>query len=99
MLTFYLDIPEPSFVLGILQDVCCASFALWAMTALHVSILMQKTIGLAGPRGTAVRRSTVTGRLEIANYFSNITSRFAWRRREDKFAEGATASTAHPLMS
>ncbi len=69
------------------------------MTALHVSILMQKTIsvaGEAGPRGTAVRRSTVTGRLEIANYFSNITSRFAWRRREDEVAIAASAE--HPRM-
>jgi hypothetical protein len=73
ILTFYSDIPEPLFVISFLQNVCCPSLALWAMSSLHISLLMQRKTNQSEAVGTTVRYSTVTGRMEVGNYFHRFT--------------------------
>jgi hypothetical protein len=94
ILTVYNDIPEPIFIRAFFEDVCCMSFALWSMTSLHMALLRQKSLSTAGPRGTAVHRSTITGRLEIWNYFSNMTKKDSHDRRGPTNAESAAVPLA-----
>ena len=94
ILTVYNDIPEPIFIRAFFEDVCCMSFALWSMTSLHMALLRQKALSTAGPRGTAVHRSSVTGRLEIWNYFSNMTKKVSHDGRGPTNAESAAVPLA-----
>lgn len=94
ILTFYNDIPEPIFIRAFFEDVCCMSFALWSMTSLHMALLRQKSLSTAGRRGTAVHRSSVTGRLEIWNYFSNMTKKVSHDGRGPTNAESAAVPLA-----